>query len=347
MRFEPPVDRLQLLEAARDACGIPARDLTFLPVGLEAACYVLSATDGSYFLKLWPHLRLGQQAAARRLASLVLTRALHDRGLGLRVPYPITTRDGALWADLSGMPFVVAPLLSGAAPRDPWPPGFCAELGRTVATIHRATRALADLLPLPESLDVAFVPTLLRDIEVAARITPDARPGLLALRDWVTGRRDGILAKLARLHELQATVRRLDGPVVLCHTDLHDANLLVDDDGRIGILDWDDAKLAPPEHDLWAGLGEDHRGEGFDAFLQAYRSANGAAPLHLEHFAFYLLRRYLEDLAVNLGRLLDPDADEREDPALLHSMEAWSIARWSRLDETLRVIATALRQDGR
>jgi aminoglycoside phosphotransferase (APT) family kinase protein len=158
--------------------------------------------------------------------------------------------------------------------------------------------------------------------------------------------REDILAQLERLHHLQATVRRLNGPFVLCHTDLHGGNVLVGDDGQLCLLDWDDAKLAPPEHDLWAGLGADDRAAGFEAFLNAYRRAGGAAPLYLDHFAFYLLRRHVEDMAVCLGRLLAREADEREDAGLLRGMEDWGVAQWSRLVNTLAIVAAALRRDG-
>jgi aminoglycoside phosphotransferase (APT) family kinase protein len=184
-------------------------------------------------------------------------------------------------------------------------------------------------------------------LEAARQIGPDARPGLRAAREWVVGRDDDIRGRLERLHELRRTVRRLPGPLVLCHTDLHGGNVLVDDEGHLCLLDWDDAKMAPPEHDLWSGLGapgEDRPGADFGGFLDAYRRAGGAAPLHLEHFAFYLLRRHVEDMAVGLRRLLDWDADEREEAAELRLMET-SRVQWSRLDDTLAIVADALQQD--
>ena len=35
--------------------------------------------------------------------------------------------------------------------------------------------------------------------------------------------------------------------MVLCHTDAAGDNLLVDHDGALAILDWDEATIAPPE----------------------------------------------------------------------------------------------------
>lgn len=343
--MEPAIDRSRLRAAAGDAYAIAVRDLSFMPVGLGAACYELVTGDGArYVLKVWPHLRSGGPAAERQQATLALTRAVHDQGIGVRVPYPLRTRTGALWATIDEMPFALAPLLPGWEPPAPWPPSLAAELGRTLATLHRATPSFAGLVPRGDPLAVAWEPALLRNLDAAPRIGPEARPGLRAVRRFVLEQQDDIRAQLARLHRLQAAARRCAGPLVLCHTDLHGGNLLVDDEGRVSLLDWDDAKMAPPEHDLWSGLGPAEQGESFVEFLAAYRDAGGAFPLHIERFAFYLLRRYIEDMAVNLDQVLAPDADEREDAAQLYGMEAWGAPRWSRLDETLSVIAAGLRQ---
>jgi spectinomycin phosphotransferase len=345
MRFEPLVDQPRLLDVIANTYGIPAQELTFVPASSGAACYMVAAGSGAlYFLKLWLDLRLGGPEAATQHARLAITRTLHDRGLDLNIPYPVLTRDSGLWADLSGIPFALFPFLPGKRPTERWPVSLSVELGQAVAAIHRATPSLAGVLLPRETLDVAFEPELRRNLQAASQLGSNVRPALLALRQWVQLRRDNILAQLSRLRRPQMVVRQLDSPVVLCHTDLHSNNLLVEDGGKLGILDWDDLKLAPPEHDLWAGLGKDYRGEPFDVFLDAYRDSGGAAPLYLEHFAFYLLRRCLEDVNVCMTSLLDANADEREDAVLMHGVDE-CFARWSRLDETLATISTALGQD--
>jgi spectinomycin phosphotransferase len=338
MRYEPPVDRAGLIETVRERYGIPAQDLTFVPVGFAAACYVLTCTDeGHYFLKLWPNLRLGQEAAVCQYNTLVLTRALYDRNLYTRVPYPVPAHDGALWADLSGTPFAVFPLLPGESPPAQLPRALWSEFARTLATLHRATPHLIDVLPPRETFAIEFEPELLRGMNALAQMGPGVRPGLRALRDRLVSRHSEIRAQLARLHQLQEAVRRLGGPFVLCHTDLLGDNMLVDHQDQISVLDWDDATLAPPEHDLWGAVGD-----GLGAILDAYLEAGGARPLHLDHFAFYLLRRYLGDMAARVERLLHEDTTEHEDDDLLYGIEAYGFARWVMLDDTLATIAAAL-----
>jgi spectinomycin phosphotransferase len=245
-----------------------------------------------------------------------------------------------LWADLAGTPFAVFPLLPGKSPPAQLPPALWSEFARTLATLHRATPHLTDVLPPRETFALTFEPELRRGMDAVARMGPGARPGLRELHDRLVSRQTEILGQLERLHHLQRTVGRLNGPFVLCHTDLLGDNMLVNDQGQISVLDWDDATLAPPEHDLWAALGD-----GLGSILDTYREAGGAQPLHLEHFAFYLLRRYLGDMAARVERLLHEDTAGHEDEELLYGIEAYGFARWSALDDTLATIAAALAHD--
>lgn len=338
MRYEPPVDRARLIDAVRQRYGFPARGLTFVPVGFATACYELDCADGSrYFLKLWPNLRLGQPVATRLYGTLVLVRALYDRKLYQRVPAPLAACDGAWWADMAGTPFAIFQLLPGMSPPAQLPRALWSEFGRTLATIHRATPHLSDVLPPRETFALTFEPALRRGMDVVARMGPGTRPGLRALHERLVTRQNDILFQLERLHQLQSTVRQLGGAFVLCHTDLNGSNMLVDEQGRISVLDWDVATVAPPEHDLWGAVGD-----GLGSILDTYQEAGGARPLYLEHFAFYLLRRYLEDMAARVVRLLDEQADGHEDDELLYGIEAYGFARWSALDDTLATIAAAL-----
>lgn len=142
---------------------------------------------------------------------------------------------------------------------------------------------------------------------------------------------DDVLLQLDRLRAMQPAQAALEGPFVVRHTDLHVNNVRVDEGGRVALLDWDDAKAAPPEHDLWTGLSADEGGAAFGACVDAYLEAGGAAPLQLERFEFYLLRRYVEDMAVCLADLLAEGADPREDEAQVERMRAWGAERWARL----------------
>ena len=75
---------------------------------------------------------------------------------------------------------------------------------------------------------------------------------------WIRQRRTEVEAQLDRLERLIEKTRATPRPDVICHTDFGGHNALVDDDTGevVAILDWDFARLAPREHDLWAAFDE-------------------------------------------------------------------------------------------
>ncbi len=337
MKHEPPINRSQLIAAIRNLYGLQVAALQFVPIGFAAVCYVAVCEDGTRrFIKLWPTTHGDRAQMAQREPILHLLRALHERDL-VNVPYPLPTRSGAWWATGAGTPFAVFPFVEGQAPPSTMPPTVRSEWARTMATLHRATPALADALPPRDTFDIPFEEELRRGLTALERMGPQARPGLRALRELVLPRRTDIMAQLARLHRLQHIVQRLRGPFVVCHTDMGGDNLLVDHNGTLVVLDWDDAMVAPPEHDL-----HEARGQDMVHFLDVYAAAGGAHPLHLDHFAFYLLRRHLADMTARLLRILKEHTTPDGDADALHGIEAWGFTQWSALDETLDGIAAAL-----
>jgi Ser/Thr protein kinase RdoA (MazF antagonist) len=215
--------------------------------------------------------------------------------------------------------------LPGTTPSDwpHWPDSVLDELGRTLAELHAATPALASVLPPRER----FVVT----------VGDELRPYLSdrLLKPW----RADIMDQLDRLQQLQQSVLRLPERFVVCHTDLLGDNVLVDEQDRLSALDWDGATVAPPERDLAVLLlGEQPVGGNI---LNRVLAVYPEVPLELDLFAFFLLRRYVEDYTARVIRLhhdtLGPDAQEA-----LEGMRLWGADQWARLDDTLDLVRDAL-----
>jgi len=61
---------------------------------------------------------------------------------------------------------------------------------------------------------------------------------------------------ISRAQELGRLLQSQLLPFVLCHADIHTANILVDGAGQLFIVDWDQTLFAPKERDLMFVLGE-------------------------------------------------------------------------------------------
>lgn len=351
MRFEPPIDRARLLEAVRDAWRIAPRTLEFLPVGF-GACYDLRTDDGTrYFLKAWPYLRTDAapieapiEAAPDPLAGLAFSTTLAARVPALHVAAPILTTAGATHAILEGVPLALFPFLEGTVHPER-SRAHDIEVARALAVLHRAAPLFEDFPLRVEAFDMPFEPAARAHLATACAIEDGASPARLRVRTWARRGGADVEAQFTRLHAAQACVQALAPLLVLTHTDLHGNNRLLDDRGRLWLLDWDDVRLAPPEHDLWIALDDDGvSGEAaaVRTFIEAYRDAGGLGPLHLARFEFYLLRRYLEDWSIALARSLDPATDPRDFDRYLDALTDWGPARWTHLDHTLALLAPTL-----
>ena len=89
-----------------------------------------------------------------------------------------------------------------------------------------------------------------------------------ALRaDWVA-HESTIHTGVSSLEQLAGALQRRAGPYVICHADLHAANLIRDHAGHVFVIDWDEVMLAPKERDF-IFIRKPHA----EAFFQGYGDA--------------------------------------------------------------------------
>ena len=72
---------------------------------------------------------------------------------------------------------------------------------------------------------------------------------------------------------------------VLCHADIHPANIIIDSAGALHIVDWDEALLAPKERDLMFFIDDGRSADTTDAFLAGYGD-HTVDPLALAYYKY-------------------------------------------------------------
>jgi spectinomycin phosphotransferase len=165
-----------------------------------------------------------------------------------------------------------------------------AELHRTGLTADRAATVARE----------SFVPWGGRPVRaLGARINREG--GGDPLRRRLAGcwraHRDEIALAVDRAERLGRVVAASRPRLVLCHADLHTANLLVDRDGRLAVVDWDGLLLAPRERDLMFVPG--------DAQAPAFFEGYGPVILDRATLAYYRWEWVVQELADYGGRVLD------------------------------------------
>ncbi len=328
MLVEPNLDRAVVAAALERAYGLAGSTVRFIPRGETAWCYRATDCQGrGWFVKL---VRSGAIAPARVAFAVELGWALAD--LGLPVPRPLPTLAGALWSWLDGSQLTVVAFVDGGplTDEDLAAAEVAGQAARLVAAVHGCTPALAVPVPFAEALEVSSAAEGLWRCLAKLEQGGDAHGLLAEARDLVRPQRAGLLDRLARLQALADAVGCRPSGRVLCHGDLIGDNLLRDRDGRLWLVDWDGAALAPRERDLAL-----FAGPGFGRFLDSYQRDAGDCDLDPDLIAFFLLRRNLDDLVDWLLAVLASDQPKTQRRADLDGVR-WCLSRWGALEERIQ-----------
>ena len=283
MRHPPDLPDGAVVTALRDGFGVEAAALVPLPTGNDADSWSFRVeTPGgpARFLKVRAGASPGRGAA--------VPGHLQRHGVP-SVLAPLVTTTGAFSVAVGRFALALYPLLEASPGAETGlSPAQWRELGATLRQVHAVAPA-PDLARLVGR--EVFRPSrreLLPELEAALAAAGPGDPVAAELAGFWRDRRDLVAALVDRADRLG---RRLAGepfPRVLCHADLHTWNVLVDADGRLWVVDWDEAVLAPAERDLMfvTGGGIGHglvRADDTDRFFEGYGRVD-ADPRLLDYY---------------------------------------------------------------
>ncbi|HEV8635587.1 MAG TPA: aminoglycoside phosphotransferase family protein [Chloroflexota bacterium] len=246
MLTKPDLPDDQLLACLHDSYGVTARKLKYLPLGADFAAWVyrVEADDSkTYFLKL----RKGRVDEV----SLMVPRYLKTAGATQVVAALSPTSGEQPWATVADYAVLLYPFISGANAMElglttpQW-----VEYGAVLKQIHsvRLSHDLQRRVPRE-----TFVPNWSRGVRQLQTTIEQLDQRDRHVRELAAiwrEKRDQITQIVERAEELGRLLQTRHGEFVLCHTDIHLANVLVDPAGRLHVVDWDAPLQAPKERDL-------------------------------------------------------------------------------------------------
>jgi spectinomycin phosphotransferase len=299
MLEKPDLPDEQIRACLRDAYRVHAPQIAFLPLGADfnTAVYRAVADDGPpYFVKL-------RRGAFDEL-SVALPKWLSDQGVAQIIP-PVVTQAGRLWTRLDGFTVVLYPFVAGqdgyavALSDRQW-----REFGAAFRHIHTAAVPPGLTQRLPRETYAAQWRESVKLFLLRLEDGPFVDHIAAQLAAFLQAKRAAILDLLDRAERLAQALQAHARPFVVCHSDIHAGNLLIDGDERMYIVDWDNPILAPKERDLmYIGGGQGFIGrsaqEQVDLFYQGY----GSVQIDPVALAYYRYERIVQDIAAYCEQL--------------------------------------------
>ena len=318
MLEKPALADESLIAGLQRAYGLAVKTLTFLPLGADAnaGVYRADATNGNaYFVKL-RHGHIDE-------TSVTLPQCFIDQGITQIIP-PLPTQSGDLWTTLDAFTVIIYPFVEGhnasevALSDELW-----RVFGAALKRVHTATIpfALGQQIQRerfsPQAREA--VKGFLARVAVEHWSEPVAAKTAAFLHEKRVEIRDLIARAEGRAHRLQANLPDF----VVCHSDIHGWNLLIDGNNHLYMVDWDNPIWAPKERDLmFVGSGLGFAGgrmlqEEETLFYQGY----GETAINAAALAYYRYERIVQDIW-EFGKqlLLTDDGGEDREQSLRYLM---------------------------
>ena len=254
--------------------GITASSIRFLPIGndINSFAFQVVATGGTtYFLKA----RRGEV----NLPALVT--ACFVQAHGVPAVAPIATCSGNLWVNAGDFQLILYPFIVGengmdAGMSDAQWIAYGAALRRLHDLVLPAD--IQSILPVEDFSAYPYYQDVLQRVDTLLNTTTFQDDILSDLAAFWCSKTSEIQHIAQRTRELGEACKRAAWQGVLCHADIHTANVMVEKDGNIHFIDWDQPIFAPKERDLMFIMGEQ---EGL--FFQGY----GAVDIDWRALAYY------------------------------------------------------------
>jgi spectinomycin phosphotransferase len=309
MLEKPDISEELIICRLRQEYGLHIADLAFLPIGADpgSAVYRVVAENGTaYFLKL-----------RKGFEEIVVTVPLCLKAQGVQeIIAPFETRSKQGWADFGEYKMILYPFIEGKS-------GFETELsdshkrtfGAALKRIH-ATKIPPELRRvIPQETFSSQWRERVKDFQRQVKRRTFSDPNADKLADFMRFKHREISHLIGRTEELASELQSQPHKLVICHTDIHGANILITDNSEFYIVDWDAPLLAPKERDLMfigGGIDDIWKSKLDESiFYEGY----GDTEIDFPMMAYYRYERVIEDLAAYGEQLLltDEGGADREE----------------------------------
>jgi spectinomycin phosphotransferase len=296
----------RIIDCLNTHYGIKVTRLTILPLGadLNASVYKAETHDqSSYFIKL--------KRGHHHDISATIIALLHDVGIQHIIP-PIKTTLGKSIQHIDDFTLIVSPFIEGQdgfnrdLTDDQW-----ITLGKVMKQIHEINVPLSIQRRIRREDYSPKWREAVRFLYAHIESEPSGDEIALKLITFMKKHSATIHRLVDRATQLGKQIQDQLPQFVLCHSDIHGGNVLMDRNDVIYMVDWDDPIMAPKERDLMfigggvANVWNKPHEENF--FYKGY----GKTEINMTILAYYRHERIVEDIALYGQQLLLTSTDDQ------------------------------------
>lgn len=301
MLEKPNIPDELIISRLQEEYGLRVSTLTFLPIGADqgSAVYRVITNDGTvYFLKL-----------RKGFDEIIVTVPLFLKSQGIQeIIAPFETKSKQGWADFGEYKMILYPFIEGKN-------GFEMELSDSHKRAFGAALKRIHTVNIPLELKRVIPPETfspqwrerVKDLQRQVENSTFSDPPAAKLAIFIKSKHREISQLIRRTEELASELQPQAQELVLCHTDIHGANILITPNDQFYIVDWDAPLLAPKERDLMfigGGIDDIWKTKRDEAvFYEGY----GKTKIDFAVLAYYRYERVIEDLVAYGEQLLLTD----------------------------------------
>ncbi len=296
---------IRLINILERQYGINCIDITAQEGGWSALAYKVSDGVKEYFLKVYEKSRVSTPKLTALIDTYVpITLWLNENtNMKGKLPVPLLTQDGKhKWEDDNGVYLLYEYIDGITIGSSELKENQVQSVAKIISTLHSYGDEIAvNTKDIKEDFSLPFLNQLKEILHKGFVSSPMDLTGLL-----------GVYIKpleqyIDRAERLATDIRRSNPKMVLCHTDIHNWNLMQSDE-QIILIDWEGLKLAPAEADLMFFVDKPY----YDAFINTYQRFHKDFAINMDTLLFYCIRRKLEDIFEFTEQLLYDKQDEQE-----------------------------------
>lgn len=324
-KYLEKIGELELVRWLQENYPLQIVKLVSVPKGEIGDNYIAITSDNEkYFLKIYLRSKLHIDNPQGLENTLGLTSRLHELGIQ-NIPYPIKTKTGSMEANFGEYSIAISNFIDGENPEIT--PKVATKFAKLISKVHQVN---VENINLPvEPFDTTYANKLREQLETLEK-GAQSNKQKEKLKSLLLPHKTLFFSQLKKLDEFCERAKQKEKTLVVTHGDLIPDNLLLDKNGGAFIVDWDTARLSPPERDVWFFASA----YGY-VFLRSYKESNPYVKLDIDFISFYMYKRYIEDMVYWADQILLDEVDERQGDANLEGIKVCCLEAYQDIEEKI------------